>query len=110
MTMTEPTPTVPTLDLAPQDITNRVDKLFAYHTIYTIYSPLFQWREQRIPTCCQPGKNHTKATRTWAPSPGESISGLRSQGGSSRLSALQGAFALSPTIDGRVDCTLLQVR
>jgi hypothetical protein len=32
-----------------------------------------------------------------------SISGLRLQGGSSRLSALQGACALSPTIDGRVD-------
>jgi SRSO17 transposase len=44
MTMTEPTPTVPALDLTPQDITNLVDELRDYHAIY---SPLFQRREQR---------------------------------------------------------------
>jgi SRSO17 transposase len=41
---TEPLPTVPTLDLTPQDITNLVDELRDYHAIY---SPLFQRREQR---------------------------------------------------------------
>lgn len=42
--MTEPTPTVPSLNLTPQDITNLVDELRDYHAIY---SPLFQRREQR---------------------------------------------------------------
>ncbi len=44
MTMTEPTPPVPALDLTPQDVTNLVDELRDYHAIY---SPLFQRREQR---------------------------------------------------------------
>jgi hypothetical protein len=44
MTMTEPTPTVPTLDLSPQDLTNLVGELRDYHAIYSL---LFQCREQR---------------------------------------------------------------
>lgn len=44
MTVTEPMPAVPALDLTPQDITNLVDELRDYHAIY---SPLFQRREQR---------------------------------------------------------------
>lgn len=44
MTMTQPIPTVPALDLTPQDIINLVDELRDYHAIYR---PLFQRREQR---------------------------------------------------------------
>jgi len=44
MTLTDVAPTVPVLDLTPQDIDNLVDELRAYHAIYR---PLFQRREQR---------------------------------------------------------------
>lgn len=44
MTLTELVPTVPVLDLTPQDIDHLVDELCAYHAIYR---PLFQRREQR---------------------------------------------------------------
>jgi len=44
MTLTEVAPTVPVLDLTPQDIDNLVDELRDYHAIYR---PLFQRREQR---------------------------------------------------------------
>ena len=44
MIQTELAPTVPVLDLTPQDIDHLVDELRAYHAIYR---PLFQRREQR---------------------------------------------------------------
>jgi SRSO17 transposase len=44
MTVTELAPTVPVLDLTPQDIDNLVDELRAYHAIYRL---LFQRREQQ---------------------------------------------------------------
>src|SRR5947207_8073130 len=44
MLQLEPIATAPVLDLTPQDIEPIIDELRAYHTIY---SPLFQRREQR---------------------------------------------------------------
>jgi len=44
MLQLEPIATAPVLDLTPQDVDTIIDELRAYHTIY---SPLFQRREQR---------------------------------------------------------------
>jgi hypothetical protein len=60
MLQLEPIATAPVLDLTPQDVDAIIDELRAYHTIY---SPLFQRREQRVRRPAPGGDRPRRAAR-----------------------------------------------